>query len=162
MEDNVFAFKKEDEEEDIIVGDRYETSGLIDDDHWLSQINNVEWRTDIPFVQGDNNPTKRYTVSRIVNFDSHYRTILDPSSVVCPVVDPTVINDLILLLIILLISLNLFKMLLKLPLKMLKYLVLGMFLIASMVLITTALTNKLTLSLFLVVIIPLLLFFYKN
>ena len=30
MEDNVFTFKKEDEEEDVIVGDRYEkTSGLI-------------------------------------------------------------------------------------------------------------------------------------
>ena len=60
MEDNVFAFKKEDEEEDIIVGDRYEkTSGLIDDDHLV--IGEIRQRSngghDIPFIQGDNNPT---------------------------------------------------------------------------------------------------------
>tara|TARA_B100001758_G_scaffold70483_1_gene59357 strand:+ start:5808 stop:7298 length:1491 start_codon:yes stop_codon:yes gene_type:complete len=91
MEDNVFTFKKEDEEEDVIVGDRYEkTSGLIDDEHLV--IGEIRQKStgghDIPFVQGDNNPTKRYTVTRIVNFDSHYRTILDPSSVACPVADP--------------------------------------------------------------------------
>ena len=34
-------------------------------------------------VQGDKNPIQRKTIKRIVNFDSHYRQILDPSAVNC-------------------------------------------------------------------------------
>ena len=34
-------------------------------------------------VQGDKNPIQRKTIKRIVNFDSHYREILDPSAVNC-------------------------------------------------------------------------------
>ncbi len=91
MEDNVFAFKKEEEKEDVIVKERYKkTTKLLDEEHLvIGEIKQPSsGKHDIPFAQGDNNPTKRYTVSRIVNFDSHYRTILDPSSVACPVADP--------------------------------------------------------------------------
>ena len=35
-------------------------------------------------VQGDKNPIQRKTIKRIVNFDSHYREILDPSGSTCP------------------------------------------------------------------------------
>jgi hypothetical protein len=90
MDDNVFHYK-EDEEEGIIIGDRYQKkTGLIDEDHLvIGEIRQPSaGNHDIPFAQGDNNPTKRYTVTRIVNFDSHYRTILDPSSVACPVSAP--------------------------------------------------------------------------
>ena len=34
-------------------------------------------------VQGDKNPIQRKTIKRIVNFDSHYREILDPSGTTC-------------------------------------------------------------------------------
>ena len=34
-------------------------------------------------VQGDKNPIQRKTIKRIVNFDSHYREILDPSGSTC-------------------------------------------------------------------------------
>jgi hypothetical protein len=34
-------------------------------------------------VQGQKNPILRHTLKRIVNFDSHYRQILDPSSCAC-------------------------------------------------------------------------------
>ena len=34
-------------------------------------------------VQGNKNPIQRKTIKRIVNFDSHYRQILDPSAVNC-------------------------------------------------------------------------------
>lgn len=91
MEDNVFTYKKEEGDQETIIGDRYEKkAGLMDEDHLV--IGEIRQPSigghDIPFVQGDNNPTKRYTVTRIVNFDSHYRTILDPSSVACPVAVP--------------------------------------------------------------------------
>mgnify|MGYP001200480471 CR=1 FL=1 len=39
-------------------------------------------------VQGDKNPIQRKTIKRIVNFDSHYREILDPSGSTC-VTDPS-------------------------------------------------------------------------
>ena len=35
-------------------------------------------------IQGDKNPISRKTIKRIVNFDSHYREILDPSANSCP------------------------------------------------------------------------------
>ncbi len=38
-------------------------------------------------VQGDKNPIQRKTIKRIVNFDSHYREILDPSGSTCPGAD---------------------------------------------------------------------------
>ena len=34
-------------------------------------------------VQGDKNPIQRKTIKRVVNFDSHYREILDPSGSTC-------------------------------------------------------------------------------
>tara|TARA_B100000925_G_scaffold117354_1_gene87085 strand:+ start:427 stop:2256 length:1830 start_codon:yes stop_codon:yes gene_type:complete len=34
-------------------------------------------------VQGDKNPIQRKTIKRVVNFDSHYREILDPSGTTC-------------------------------------------------------------------------------
>ena len=34
-------------------------------------------------VQGNKNPIQRKTIKRIVNFDSHYREILDPSGSTC-------------------------------------------------------------------------------
>ncbi len=45
-------------------------------------------------VQGDKNPIQRKTIKRIVNFDSHYRQILDPSAVNCSGIqspDPSII-----------------------------------------------------------------------
>jgi len=40
-------------------------------------------------VQGDKNPIQRKTIKRTVNFDSHYRQILDPSAVNCSFITNT-------------------------------------------------------------------------
>ena len=117
---------------------------------------------DIPFVQGDNNPTKRYTVSRIVNFDSHYRTILDPSSVACPVADPNSNQRLD--------TPTNYTANLSQPLQNVIEITLenaeipGSWYVFNSEYGTNyyVLTNKPTLLLFLVVIIPHLLFLYKN
>ena len=81
----------DDEGEPPIIEKRYKKENkLLDEDHLV--IGELKFPTQggtsIPFAQGNNNPTKRYTVTRIVNFDSHYRTILDPSSVACLNADP--------------------------------------------------------------------------
>lgn len=47
-------------------------------------------------VQGDKNPIQRKTIKRTVNFDSHYRQILDPSAVNCSFVtnsDPSLLLE---------------------------------------------------------------------
>ncbi len=81
----------ESNDDDIIVTNKYKKPNkLLDEEHLVigEMRYPTEGGTSIPFAQGDNNPTKRYTVTRIVNFDSHYRTILDPSSVACLNADP--------------------------------------------------------------------------
>ena len=77
--------------DDTIVGERYKAKKTLLDNR--KQVI-AELKFPIPeskptlFKQGTTNPTKINTISRIVNFDSHYRTILDPTSVACPNVGP--------------------------------------------------------------------------
>lgn len=80
--------KKKDE---IIVGDRY--SGKIKN---MDDRQNVIAELRMPsayshqqfYKQGTTNPTAIQFITRTINFDSAYRTILDPSSVSCPSVGP--------------------------------------------------------------------------
>ena len=81
----------EEEEPEVILTERYKKENkLLDEEHLVIGELRVpnQSGTSVPFAQGETNPTKRYTVTRIVNFDSHYRTILDPSSVACLNADP--------------------------------------------------------------------------
>lgn len=87
----ILTKEEEKEQEESIIKTRYkESNKLLDEEHLVigEMRHNTKGGTSIPFSQGINNPTKRYTVTRIVNFDSHYRTILDPSSVACLNADP--------------------------------------------------------------------------
>jgi len=85
--DGVGAKKQDDE----LIGDRY--SGKIKN---MDDRQNVIAEIRMPstnahqsvFKQGTTNPTKIQYITRIINFDSAYRTILDPSSVSCPSVGP--------------------------------------------------------------------------
>ena len=77
--------------DDTLVGDRY--SGKIK--HMDDRQNVIaELRTPSAYshqqfyTQGTTNPTKIQFITRTINFDSAYRTILDPSSVSCPSVGP--------------------------------------------------------------------------
>tara|TARA_B100001287_G_C22679404_1_gene529492 strand:+ start:1063 stop:2559 length:1497 start_codon:yes stop_codon:yes gene_type:complete len=77
--------------DDILVGDRY--SGKIKN---MDDRQNVIAELRIPsayshqqfYRQGKTNPTAIQFITRTINFDSAYRTILDPSSVACPTVGP--------------------------------------------------------------------------
>ena len=77
--------------DDTIVGDRY--SGKI---KHMDDRQNVIAELRIPsayshqqfYRQGKTNPTAIQFITRTINFDSAYRTILDPSSVACPTVGP--------------------------------------------------------------------------
>lgn len=85
--DGVGAKKRD----DIIVGDRY--SGKIKN---IDDRQNVIAELRIPsayshqqfYRQGITNPTNIQFITRTINFDSAYRTILDPSSVSCPSIGP--------------------------------------------------------------------------
>ena len=77
--------------DDILVGDRY--SGKIKN---MDDRQNVIAELRMPsayshqqfFRQGKTNPTAIQFITRTINFDSAYRTILDPSSVACTSVGP--------------------------------------------------------------------------
>jgi hypothetical protein len=85
--DGVGAKKRD----DTLIGDRY--SGKIKN---MDDRQNVIAELRMPsayshqqvFKQGTTNPVKIQFITRTVNFDSAYRTILDPSSVSCPSVGP--------------------------------------------------------------------------
>jgi hypothetical protein len=77
--------------DDTLIGDRY--SGKIKN---MDDRQNVIAELRMPsayshqqvFKQGTTNPTAIQFITRTVNFDSAYRTILDPSSVSCPSIGP--------------------------------------------------------------------------
>jgi len=58
---------------------------ILDDDKLIIKPNDVpqQFSQSVFYSQGTKNPTKIHTIERILNFDSHYRTILDPNSVSC-------------------------------------------------------------------------------
>ena len=61
------------------------TNVLLDDERLIIKPSDVPQVFSQPvfYSQGTNNPTKIHTIERTLNFDSHYRTILDPNSVAC-------------------------------------------------------------------------------
>jgi hypothetical protein len=80
--------KKKDE---IIVGDRYsgKIKNMDDRQNVIAEIRMPSAYSHQQFYkQGITNPTAIQFITRTINFDSAYRTILDPSSVSCPSVGP--------------------------------------------------------------------------
>jgi len=61
------------------------TNVLLDDERLIIKPSDVPQVFSQPvfYSQGSTNPTKIHTIERTLNFDSHYRTILDPNSVAC-------------------------------------------------------------------------------
>lgn len=72
-----------------ILSDRYTEKKIIDEQKNIIGEKRMEGNLDNLMaiqgkpVQGDMNPNKIHTIERIVNFDSHYRTILDPQATAC-------------------------------------------------------------------------------
>jgi hypothetical protein len=60
-------------------------STMVDDTHMTIGKNrlNIPQMYNVPFYQGNKNPTYRATIERVVNFDSTYREIMNPISTAC-------------------------------------------------------------------------------
>ena len=60
-------------------------STMMDDAHMTIGKNrlNIPQTYNVPFYQGNKNPTYRPTIQRVVNFDSTYREIMNPISTAC-------------------------------------------------------------------------------
>ncbi len=58
---------------------------ILDDEKLIIKQTDVpvQFNQSVFYSQGITNPNKIHTIERILNFDSHYRTILDPLSVSC-------------------------------------------------------------------------------
>ena len=58
---------------------------LLDDEKLIIKPTEVpqQFTQSVFYSQGTANPNKIHTIERVLNFDSHYRTILDPNSVNC-------------------------------------------------------------------------------
>ena len=78
-------------QDDIIIGDRYsgKIKNLDDRQNVIAEIRMPSAYSHQQFYkQGTTNPTAIQFITRTINFDSAYRTILDPSSVSCPSIGP--------------------------------------------------------------------------
>ena len=85
--DGVGAKKRD----DTLIGDRYsgKIKNIDDRQNVIAELRMPSRYThEQTFKQGTTNPTAIQYITRTVNFDSAYRTILDPSSVSCPSVGP--------------------------------------------------------------------------
>tara|TARA_B100001093_G_C26857891_1_gene1028344 strand:+ start:4816 stop:6312 length:1497 start_codon:yes stop_codon:yes gene_type:complete len=77
--------------DDTIVGDRYsgKTKNMDERQNVIAELRMPSAYSHQQFFkQGTTNPTAIQFITRTINFDSAYRTILDPSSVACPTLGP--------------------------------------------------------------------------
>lgn len=91
------AYKKENSEGARVLQEQYQEltkeeeenkyNQLLEQNHVIigqekkTLIQNIQTKN---ITQGEKNPLHRREIKRIINFDSHYREILDPDSVPCP------------------------------------------------------------------------------
>jgi len=91
------SYKKENSEGARVLQEQYQNltqeeeknkyNQLLEQNHVIigqekkTLIQNIQTKN---ITQGEKNPLHRQEIKRIINFDSHYREILDPDSVPCP------------------------------------------------------------------------------